>query len=114
MVTPSANLHDGQQVHVSIQGFPHLGEKIFLSECATAGAVSGSGCGDQLAGQIFLFTDDRGSANGSFVVHASASAGPLSSPPSGCSSNCVLMATLGAPPGAKAVTAYERLTFGGG
>ena len=114
VVIPSANLHDGQQIQVSVRGFPHLGEKVFLSECATAGAVNGLVCGDQLAGQTFLFTDDRGSASGSFVVHASAAAGPFSSPSAGCSSKCVLMATLGAPPGTRTVTTYQRLTFGSG
>ena len=112
VVTPSARLYDGQQVHVSVRGFPHLGEKVFLSECATAGAVNSLGCGNQLAGQTFLFTDDHGSANGSFIVHASAATGPLNSPQARCSSNCVLVATLGAPAGTKATSTYERLTFG--
>jgi hypothetical protein len=60
-VTPSDDLHDGQQVDVGIRGFP-AGWKIFVSECWTPLEANSLGCGGQLAIQPFGFSEQAGRA----------------------------------------------------
>jgi len=109
-VTPAVGLHDGQQVQVTVSGFPHLDEKVFLSECASAAAVNDEGCGEQLAGQVFFLTDDQGTGKASFLLRDSASSGPLDAPPLACSTGCVLVATVGAVSGSHSI-AWTTLRF---
>ena len=109
-VTPAVELHDGQQVEVTVSGFPHLGEKVFLSECASVAVVNKEGCGEQLAGQVFFLTDDHGTGKASFVVSDSASSGPLYAPRLACSTGCVLVATVGAVSGSHEI-AWTTLRF---
>lgn len=109
-VTPAVGLHDGQQVEVVVSGFPEIGEKVYLSECGSQTAVNRIGCGEQLAGQIFLLTD-HGSGRTTFVVHHSAATGPLNAPRLACSTVCVLEATIGSLPGRRSVSAWVALRF---
>jgi len=95
-VSPSTNLKDGQVVEVRVTGFG-VGGKVLLSECASAAAATDLGCGSELASQPFLVADDSRSGSTSFVVHASAPGRALSaSPTSRCTSQCVVVATVGA------------------
>lgn len=110
VVTPATGLHDGQQVEVSISGFPNLPEKVFLSECSSANAVNNEGCGEQLAGQVFFLTDTNGASRGPFVVHNSAATGPMYAPQAACTTSCVLVATVGAVQGVRSV-AWAALSF---
>lgn len=112
IVTPAEGLHNGQRVEVAVTGFPHIGEKVFLSECASAAVVNSIGCGDQLAGQVFFLTDDQGSGTTSFVVNSSAATGPLKAPVVPCSTRCVIEATIGAAfAGPPPVYAWSTLNF---
>ena len=98
-VSPSANLHDGQQVRVSVQGFrPDVpGIKFFLSECESPLQVNPLGCGRQLAAQPFGLTDSDGDGSGSvsFTVQSSAAPKALSSVVVPCAGTCVIVATTG-------------------
>lgn len=69
VVTPSTNLVDGEKVKVTVTGFGE-GGKFFLSECATAADASSAGCGEQLAAQPFIITDDSGDGTETFSVSA--------------------------------------------
>ena len=97
MVTasPSENLVDGQQVQVQMRGFG-AETKVRLSECASLAAANPDGCGEQLAAQPVVITDDRGSALTTFAVRASAPPAPLAPASGSCASQCVLVATSGA------------------
>ena len=94
-ISPSTHLKDGQTVEVRVTGFG-VGGKVWLSECASAAAATDLGCGEQLAGQPFLVTDDRRAGAASLVVRASAPGEALSaSRASPCVDQCVVVATLG-------------------
>ncbi len=93
-VTPHAALVDGQTVRVSVRGF-EPGGKVWLSECATAADVNADSCGEQLAAQPFLIANDRGDANGTFVVTATASPRPYSVARLQPCTACVLVAVEG-------------------
>ena len=97
-VTPSNNLHDGQQVKVNLEGFPP-GWKVFVSECTTPLEANPLGCGSQLAVQPFTFSNQAGSGSIPFVFHSSAGTSPYSRTPAPCSGECVIVATTGAPVG---------------
>jgi len=94
-LSPSENLVDGQQVQVQMRGFG-AEAKVRLSECASLAAANPGGCGEQLAAQPVMITDDRGSAVITFVVRSSASSAPLAPASGSCASQCVLVATGGA------------------
>jgi hypothetical protein len=71
-----------------------LGRKIFLSECSTATAANPAGCGEQLAAQRFIATDDRGDGTAPFVVHAIGYSKPYNTSATvTCHIDCVLLAT---------------------
>jgi hypothetical protein len=93
-VTPSSGLQDGERVTVSLRGFGS-GAKVWLSECAFGAIVSPLGCGDQLAAEQFITTGPTGSARTTFVVSDGARAQIGSSPSLSCTTNCVIVATLG-------------------
>jgi hypothetical protein len=93
-VTPSKNLHDGQEVTVGIKGFPP-GSKVFVSECTTPLEANDLGCGNQLALQPFTFSSQAGSGSIPFVVHSSAGTAPYSETIAPCSGECVIVATSG-------------------
>jgi hypothetical protein len=97
-VTPSHDLHDGQEVTVDIKGFPP-GWKVFVSECVTPLEANALGCGNQLALQPFTFSNQSGSGSIPFVVHSSAGTAPYSATIAPCSGECVVVATTGNPVG---------------
>ena len=72
-VVPSSGLQDGQQVTVTVKGFPPS-RRFFLSECSASVEANDVGCGQQLAAQPVGLTDGNGSGSTSFSVQASASA----------------------------------------
>jgi hypothetical protein len=94
-VTPSTNLHNGEKVSVSVNGFG-IGVKFWLSQCATASDATAQGCGEQLAARPFALTDMSGAGTFNFVVHTSAATKSgdtrLSRP---CGDHCVLVVTGG-------------------
>ena len=93
-VAPMTGLHNGQQVTVSVKGFiPTM--KFHLSECAASARVNDEGCGMQLAAQPFGLTDSNGDGSVTFTVQSQAATMPLSSTPSPCSGQCVVVATTG-------------------
>jgi hypothetical protein len=95
VVVPSEGLRGGQVVQVRVTGFG-IGGKVFLSECASASAANSAGCGDQLALQGLLVTDDRGNGQSTFALKPAASTKPYD--PTAlvtCRDNCVLVATVG-------------------
>lgn len=95
-VTPAQGLTDSETVEVRVTGFG-VGGKVFLSECASAAAVNPIGCGAQLAAQTFLVTDDSRAGSGSFVIHVRAATKGLDgSSLVTCTSQCVIVATIGA------------------
>jgi hypothetical protein len=94
-ISPSTHLKDGQTVEVRVTGFA-VGGKVWLSECASAAAATDLGCGEQLAAQPFLVTDDNRSGRATLVVRSSASAKALlAGPATTCVDQCVVVATLG-------------------
>lgn len=109
IVTPSSGLTNGQQVDVHVTGFG-IGGKVWLSECASATEANDQGCGHGLPAQTLLVTDNNGSGSMTFQVQSSA-------PPEAnddamtdlqpCTSDCVLVATLGGGFG----FAYSTLSF---
>src|SRR5262249_25033736 len=74
-ISPTVGLHDGQTVTVQVHGFARE-DKAFLSECASASAANGLGCGKQLGAQPFIVTDDQGDGSSTFCVHTTAYAMP--------------------------------------
>jgi hypothetical protein len=94
-VTPATALRDGQTVRVNVDGFG-VGGKVLISECSTRAAASGEGCGPELAEQLFLVTGDDRSGTTSFVVTADAPIGPLTTSTRRCTTDCVIVASLGA------------------
>lgn len=107
LVTPSANLTQGQQIRVSVTGFG-VGGKFFLSECATSSDANSSGCGRQLAAQPFGVTNSSGAGTVVFMVTNSASTMPYKNTSvQTCTNQCVLVATVGSGGG----FAYTSLHF---
>jgi hypothetical protein len=95
------------QVHVT--GFG-VGGKVFLSECAAASDANEAGCGQQLAAQPFILTDQSRNGSGRFGVVASASAKSYDmSQLLPCTTKCVLVATSGI----AGDFAYAPLAFSG-
>jgi len=111
-IAPARGLSAGEHVRVSVRGFPP-GGKVFLSECARATHVSPLGCGQQLAAQPFLIAGGRGAASGSFAVQPAAATGPLHARWAKCAAGpgCVLVATIGIPPGVSKIVATAPLRF---
>ena len=94
-VTPSSALTAGQQVQVHVSGFD-IGGKVFLSECSSAAAANADGCGEQLAAQPFILTDESRSGSGTFTVESTAAGKPYNTADAiPCTTNCVLLATGG-------------------
>lgn len=92
---PSSGLHDGEHVRVLLRGFGS-GGNVRLSECAFADLVTSLGCGVGLPAQALVTVGANGSASTTLVVHVEAAATPgVSQPSFACSTNCVLVATLG-------------------
>lgn len=110
VVSPSANLVDGEKVQVTVTGFGAEG-KLFLSECASAGDANSAGCGEQLAAQPFIITDDLGRGTEIFSVSAVAGTKPYNTTSTQtCTDQCVLLVTAGIGYG----YAYAPLSFAGG
>jgi hypothetical protein len=94
-VTPSSALTTGQQVQVHVSGF-EITWKVYLSECSSAAAANKYGCGEQLAAQPFIMTDESRSGTGTFSVEPTASGKPYDIADAiPCTTNCVLLATGG-------------------
>jgi|SRR5579863_1703287 len=96
MVTPSQRLHDGQVVTVRVSGFGN-GQKVWVSECASAAVASDAGCGPQLPQQTLLVTNPRGTGSVDFEVRARAATKPynLHSEKRCAPSSCVIVASRG-------------------
>jgi hypothetical protein len=90
-VTPSHGLSEGQQVMVSVRGFPP-GVKLFVSECATPRDANWAGCGPQIAEQSFGLTDDAGNGSVLFTVHSSAATMVNDNVLVPCNGECVVVA----------------------
>jgi Neocarzinostatin family len=108
--SPSAGLHNGQRLRVSLSGFgPSAAVELF--ECAFGALARAQGCGLHLNNGRAVQVSAHGSASATVVVHDFASAGPgrgqgRTYP---CLDNCTLVATLG--PGY--ASAGTQLAFGG-
>ncbi len=112
-VEPSRWLSQGQRVKVVVRGFPaHV--KVFVSECARLTGISPLGCGTLRAPHLFLVTNGRGAAEGSFVVQVVAATGPSGSRMAKCWPGCTLAATTGAPAYDAGVVADAVIRFGEG
>ena len=115
-VTPSTNLHNGQDITVTLSGFGK-GSRVWLSECAEAGlsgSIPAEGCGPQLAAEPFTIVDNSGSGSMAFVASATAGNNIPSAPGyamESCSTNCVLVATSGRD--SSGTTAMAPLSFSG-
>ncbi len=110
VVTPSTNLVDGEKVKVTITGFG-IGGKFFLSECASAADANSAGCGEQLAAQPFVITDNSGDGSEAFSVSAVAETKPYNTTSTQtCTDQCVLLVTAGIGYG----YAFAPLSFAGG
>jgi hypothetical protein len=109
-VTPSSNLVDGQQVHVTVTGFGQ-GGKFYLSECASPADANDAGCGNGLPVQPFGSTDNSGDGSMTFQVRVSAAVlhDDLTDIQP-CTDQCVLVATVGIGYG----YAYTPLSFADG
>ena len=93
-VSPASHLTDGQTVEVRVTGFG-VGGKVWISECASAADASSLGCGRDLAGQLFLATDDSRAGSSTFMVSAKAPIKYPSATVEPCANRCVIVATLG-------------------
>lgn len=94
-VTPSSALTAGQQVQVHVSGFEITG-KVYFSECSSAAAANKYGCGEQLAAQPFISTNESRSGSGTFTLEPTASGKPYNTADAiPCTTNCVLLATEG-------------------
>jgi len=92
-VTPSINLHGGEQVLVQLRGAAS-GERFRVSECASAADANIAGCGDQLASQPFIDTDPSGAGSMTVHVQARAATKPYNTTTFQlCTDQCVIMAT---------------------
>ena len=110
VVRPSTNLVDGEKVKVTVTGFGE-GGKLFLSECASIADANSAGCGEQLAGQPFIVTDDSGHGTETFSVSTVAGTKPYNTTSTeACTDQCVLLVTTGIDHG----YAYAPLSFAGG
>ncbi len=110
-VSPSSGLVGGQQLHVSVAGFPH-NATVQVYECASVPpAGSASGCGRPAA--TGLFTGPADTASGLFTAQPAA-ATPVG-PTTPCHAQCVLVATVikvgAATPPNPAPTATTPLLF---
>jgi len=95
VVSPNTGLADGSTVRVTVSGFG-IGEKVFLSECASAVDANDLGCGPQLAAQPFVLTGKDRSGSADFVVSERAASIPNTPTLSTfCTEFCVLVATQG-------------------
>ncbi|MGC1418782.1 MAG: DUF4232 domain-containing protein [Acidimicrobiales bacterium] len=105
-VRPSTDLHNGERVTVSVNGFG-LGAKFWLSECFSKADVGAQGCGQQLAAQPFGLTGMQGSGSYEFTVSTRAATAPYD-PASvvSCLNHCVLMATSASPTFASAPLSF--------
>jgi len=105
-VSPSTNLHDGERVTVSVNGFG-IGAKFWISECFSKADVTAQGCGQQLAAQPFGMSGMQGSGSYEFTVSTRAATAPYD-PASvvSCLNHCVLMATSASPTFASAPLSF--------
>lgn len=96
-VRPSTDLHNGERVTVSVNGFG-IGAKFWISECFSKADVGAQGCGQQLAAQPFGETGMQGSGSYEFTVSTRAATAPYD-PASvvSCLNHCVLVATSASP-----------------
>ena len=98
--SPSTGLVGGQQLQVSLRGFPQHAT-VTVYECAgTARATRALGCG--AAASVTMYTASTGSAAGRFVAQPAASTGP-NGKRAPCHQQCALVAVVikqgpGAPP----------------
>ena len=93
-VTPSRGLVDGGTVVIAVTGFGE-GGKVLLSECASAAVATSTGCGPEMAEELFLVTDEAEAGSSSFTVTADAFAGLPTTRREPCTDQCVIVATLG-------------------
>jgi len=105
-VVPSGDLHNGEKVTVTVNGFwPEA--KFWLSECADAYVHPSPGCGVQLAAEPFGMAGVTGTGTYTFTVRARAATKPFATGTTVlCTDKCVLMATA-----VSGVTAYAPLRF---
>lgn len=109
-LTPPANLHDGQQVLVQVIG-ASPGERFRISECATASMANVAGCGERLAAQPFIDTNEAGSGSIMFYIHTKATTKPYNTTAfQFCIIHCVVMAT-GTNIGGQSTFVYASLKF---
>jgi hypothetical protein len=93
-VTPSTKLQDGQTVEVTVRGFG-VGGKVLLSECASIADATSTGCGPEMAREVFLVTDDNRSGRSAFVVTRDTFVGLPTNETQPCTDRCVIVATIG-------------------
>lgn len=94
-VSPADHLVDGQSVTIRLSGFG-FDTKVWVSECAGAGAAQSRGCGAELLAQTPVVIGMDGAGIGTFEVTGQAQAGPFNSAPiEVCTDRCVVVATLG-------------------
>ena len=92
---PSTNLVDGEKIKVTVTGF-EKGGKLFVSEGATAADASSAGCGEQLAAQPFIITDDSGDGTETFSVSPVSGTKPYNTTCTQTRTDqCVLLVTAG-------------------
>jgi hypothetical protein len=94
-VSPSSGLSEGQEVRVTLSGFG-ASSLVHLSECAFGRLATSEGCPSRPGGGEAVRLEDTGSATTVFPAQGGAIAAPgtraMQYP---CTSNCVLVATLG-------------------
>jgi hypothetical protein len=94
-VSPADHLVDGQSVTIRLSGFG-FDTKVWVSECAGAGAAQSRGCGAELPAQTPVVIGMDGAGVGTFTVTGKAQAGPFNSAQiEACTDLCVVVATLG-------------------
>ena len=94
-VVPDSSVAGGQSVAVTVTGFG-LGDRVWLSECASAADANALGCGQQLLSHSFIVRGDGRAGPGSIAVidPAPFAPGPDATRLRPCS-GCVVMATIG-------------------
>ena len=84
IVSPSTDLVGGQQLQVSIAGFPH-DATVKVYQCASAASVTHS---NTCSGPIFLYTASSGGASGPFIAQPSVGGAQSRTT---CQDQCVLV-----------------------
>lgn len=89
-VSPSRGLIGGQELQVSVSGFP-VGATVAVFECAGSPPTpEPAGCGGP--GASYLYTGTGSGASGGFIAEPSAGSGQSGTTPLSCRDRCVLVA----------------------